>query len=127
VTTTFVNRQRITINQVQIAWVKLALIRSPTYEPFPTHFQQFQRDLEMTMRNLKTVFPNIKMAFVSARTRSYSDFVMGLNPEPFAYETGFGVKWMIQKQITVDPTLRFSGLNPVALYLSWDPTSGSMA
>jgi hypothetical protein len=121
VTNTMVNGQRITTNQVQIAWVKLALANPSTYGPFPTHVRQFENYLEMTVRNIKTVFPNAKIAFVSTRTRSYSDDPAGLNPEPYAYETGFGVKWMIQKQINGDPSLRFSGLNPVAPYLCWGP------
>jgi hypothetical protein len=113
VTNTVVGGQHITPNQVQIAWVKLALAEAPTYGPFPTHVRQFQNYLEMAVRNIKTAFPNVKMAFVSTRARSYSNSVLGLNPEPYAYETGFGVKWMIQKQIMGDPTLRFSGANLV--------------
>jgi hypothetical protein len=61
---TVVNGQHIMTNQVQIAWVKLALRDAPTYGPFPTHVQAFQNYLEMTIRNLKTAFPNVKMAFV---------------------------------------------------------------
>jgi hypothetical protein len=118
---TIVDGQHITTNQVQIAWVKLALREPARYGPFPTHVQQFQNYLEMTIRNIKTVFPNIKMAFVSTRNRSYTNNVTTLNPEPYAYETGFGVKWMIEKQIDGDPSLRFSGPNAVAPYLSWGP------
>ena len=116
---TIVDGQHITTNQVQIAWVKLALREPARYGPFPTHVQQFQNYLEMTIRNIKTVFPNIKMAFVSTRNRSYTNNVTTLNPEPYAYETGFGVKWMIEKQIDGDPSLRFSGPDAVAPYLSW--------
>src|SRR5215510_951039 len=75
----------------------------------------------MTIRNIKTAFPNVKMAFVSTRARSYSNNVTGTNLEPYANETGFGVKWMIQRQINGDPTLRFSGANPVAPHLCWVP------
>jgi hypothetical protein len=121
VTNTIVDGQRVTTKQVQIAWVKLALRRAPAYGRFPTHVQQFQNYLEMTVRNLKTAFPNVKMAFVSTRTRSYSNFPPGLNPEPYAYETGFGVKWMIQRQINGDSSLRFSGPDAVAPYLCWGP------
>jgi hypothetical protein len=75
----------------------------------------------MTIRNIKTAFPNVKMAFVSTRTRSYSNNMASLNPEPYAYETGFGVKWMIEKQISGDPSLQFSGPNALAPYLCWGP------
>jgi len=121
VTNTIVDGQHITPNQVQIAWVKLALRGAPAYGPFPTHVRQFQNYLEMTIRNIKTAFPNVKMAFVSTRARSYSDSMSNINPEPYAYETGFGVKWMIQRQIIGDPSLRFSGANAVAPYLCWGP------
>jgi len=121
VTSTIVAGQHITTNQVQIAWVKLALRNAPVYGSFPTHVEQFQGYLEATIRNIKTAFPNVKMAFVSTRTRSYSDSTTGESPEPYAYETGFGVKWMIQRQIDGDPSLRFSEPNAVAPYLCWGP------
>jgi hypothetical protein len=118
---TMISGQRITTKQVQIAWVKLTLKHPATYGSFPTHVEKFQHYLEMTIRNIKTAFPNAKMAFVSTRTRSYSNSMAELNPEPYAYETGFGVKWMIQKQINGDPSLQFSGPNAVAPYLCWGP------
>ena len=118
---TIVDGQHITTNQVQIAWVKLAFREPAGYGPFPSHVQQFQNYLEMTIRNIKTAFPNVKMAFVSTRTRSYSNSATGENPEPYAYETGFGVKWMTQNQIDGDPSLQFTGPDAVAPYLSWGP------
>jgi PKD domain len=118
---TIVNGQRITTNQVQIAWVKLAVRGPAAYGAFPSHAEQFQNYLEMTIRNIKTAFPNAKIAFVSTRTRSYSNNMADESPEPYAYETGFGVKWMIQKQIDGDPSLRFSSPDAVAPYLAWGP------
>ncbi|MDB6028525.1 MAG: hypothetical protein JWM68_4748 [Verrucomicrobiales bacterium] len=111
----------VTTNQVQIAWIKQALANELSYGAFPAHAQHLQNDLEIISRNLKIKFPNIKMAFVSSRTRAYTDDPNTLNPEPGAYETGFAVKWMMQKQISGDTSLKFGGTNPKAPYLSWGP------
>ena len=64
------------------------------------------------MRAIKTRYPNIQQVFVSSRIYAgYANtFGNPLNPEPFAYELGFSVKWLIEAQInqirtgTIDPT-----------------------
>ena len=42
-------------------------------------------------------YANTRMMFVTSR--SYGGYATGLNPEPFAYETGFALKWLIGSQI----------------------------
>jgi hypothetical protein len=78
--------------------------------------------LKAIAQNLKTHYPNIKIAYYSSRTRSYL-MERGLSPEPLAYETGFSVKWLIEKQINGDPELNFDPERGEvkAPYLSWGP------
>ncbi len=110
-------------NQVQVLWMKQARARPPNN--FPTHAQLLQGDLEHILRNAKFHFPNLRIAYVSSRTRSYS---MGspessLNPEPQAYESAFSVKWMIEKQINGDTNLNFNPAQGavVAPLILWGP------
>jgi len=105
--------------QVQVAWVKQTLTRGGA---FPDKALELQADLEAIVQNLKTHYPNIKIAYLSSRTRSYTYF-RGLSPEPLAYETGFAVKWLIEKQINGDPALNFDPEKGEvkAPYLSWGP------
>lgn len=105
--------------QVQVAWVKQTLTRGGT---FPEKAQELQADLEVIAQLLKERFPNLQIAYFSSRTRSYT-YERGLSPEPLAYETGFAVKWMIEKQIMGDAALNFDpARGPVrAPYLSWGP------
>ena len=104
--------------QVQVAWVKLAQFGAGD---FPSKAQSLQSDLEATAQNLANKFPNLKLAFFSSRTRSYIVGGEALSPEPTAFETGFSVKWLIEKQINGD--LNFNpAAGPVkAPYLSWGP------
>lgn len=105
--------------QVQVAWVNLTQFG---YGDFPEKAQSLQADLEAVDRNLKSKFPNIKIAYYSSRTRAYL-YWDGLSPEPTAFETGFAVKWMIEDQINGNPDLNFdpSSGSVVAPYLSWGP------
>ncbi len=105
--------------QVQVAWVKLTQIGPGD---FPAKAEALQDDLEQVARNLKARYPNVKIAYFSSRTRSYT-YWQGLSPEPTAFETAFAVRWMLEKQINGDPTLNFDPTNgPVlAPYLSWGP------
>ena len=106
---------------MQAAWVKVVLagFGPNTSDPlanFPTFPQMLQADLETISRNLKTNFPNIRLAYFSSRIRAYVT-PRGLSPEPTAYETGFAVRWAIGRQIGGAPDLDLG----VAPWMSWGP------
>jgi hypothetical protein len=110
----------VTPQQVQVAWVKLADDDPLSLGPFPGRMQTLQAELEAVARNTKIRYPNIKLIYYSSRTRAYvydDDPAPEnpLNPEPTAYESGFAVKWLIEKYIS----------DPVSLgevpYLTWGP------
>lgn len=109
----------VTPAQVQVVWVKQTLTGSGD---FPEKAQTVQEDLEIIARNLLIHYPNVKLAYYSSRTRSYT-YWTGLSPEPAAFENGFAVKWMIEAQIDGDPDLNFDpdAGTVVAPYLSWGP------
>lgn len=60
---------------------------------------------------------------MTSRDRAYTDFPNVLNPEPFAYETGFSVQWTIADQINATGDLNFDPAKGavVAPYLSRGP------
>ena len=89
---------QVTAQQVQVAWIKETQTGGGD---FPAKAEAIQADLEFIVRNLKSKYPNVKIAFLSSRIYSYTYFA-GLSPEPNAYETGFSVKWLIEKQINGD-------------------------
>jgi len=109
----------VTPAQVQVAWVKNTRVG---VGDFPQFAQTVQSDLEAIARNLTAKYPNLKIAYFSSRTRSYTYWI-GLSQEPAAYESGFSVKWMIEKQLNGDADLNFDPANGavVAPYLSWGP------
>ncbi len=109
----------VTPQQVQAAWVKLT---NYDLNQFPESAHNLQQDLEAVARSLKIRYPNIKIAYFSSRTRSYA-YWEGANPEPGAFETGFAVKWLVEKQIEGAPGLNFDPAagEVVAPYLAWGP------
>ncbi len=109
---------KVTAQQVQAVWIKEADAR-PT-KAFPVHSQTLSSELEEIARILKLRYPNIRIAYLSSRI--YGGYATtALNPEPYAYETGFSVKWLIEKQIGGDAGLAFSGTEAKAPWLSWGP------
>ncbi|HEY3130144.1 MAG TPA: PKD domain-containing protein [Acidobacteriota bacterium] len=114
----------VTAAQVQIAWVKLAE-RSSDFpdKSFPASAQFLQGHIENVLRILKTNYPNVRIAYLSSRTRAYTNTPSDLNPEPIAYESGFGVKWVIEDQISGKGNLNYDPAKGpvVAPYLSWGP------
>jgi PKD repeat protein len=109
--------------QVQVAWVKLALEDSQQYGAFPASAQVLQADVEAVLRTLKARYPKLQIAYLSSRTRAYTNDPNALSPEPDAYETGFAVQWTIADQINGTGNLNFDSTKGaiVAPYLSWGP------
>lgn len=106
--------------QVQVVWIKEAN-GNPT-EPFPEHARKLQNQLVNILHNLHDKFPNLKIAYLSSRI--YGGYAGGiLNPEPYAYEEGFSMKWLIADQIAGAPELNYGAVKgPVrAPWIAWGP------
>jgi Cu/Ag efflux protein CusF len=106
--------------QVQVAWIKQA--DAGPSEGFPRYAKNLQERLAKIAQILHERFPNLKLAYLSCRT--YGGYARTpLNPEPYAYESGFSVKWLIEQQIKGDAGLNYDeDKGPVkAPWLSWGP------
>jgi len=114
---------KVDANQVVAAWLEPT--DSITSGIFPSDVSLLQTQIEETAQNVLTKFPNVKLLYLSSRI--YGGYSNGLshliNPEPYAYETGFAVKWAIQDQLDGDPALNFNPANgPVlAPWMAWGP------
>ncbi len=110
----------VTRNQVQVVWIKQA--DAGPSQGFPAYAQKLQEELARIVQLLPGRFPNTKLVYLSGRT--YGGFAKtSLNPEPYAYESGFSVKWLIEQQLRGDPALNYDAKKgPVtAPWLSWGP------
>ncbi len=115
--------------QVQVVWMKLAEAGPSFLGAFPRHVRILQADLERVARNLRARFPNLAILYVSSRTRAWTAGAAGdgrapgLNPEPYAYESGFAVRWMIEDQMAGRGDLEFDASRGpvVAPWITWGP------
>jgi len=106
--------------QVQAAWIKQAR-RGPT-EPFPASAESLTNDLGRIVRIARAALPNLRIAYLTSRI--YAGYATSaLNPEPYAYESGFAVRWLIGAQIAGVDSLNFDPASgPVeSPWLSWGP------
>lgn len=105
-------------SQVQAAWVKQAIARES--RPFPKDARVLQAHLSGIVRIMRDRYPNLRLVYLSSRT--YAGYATSsLNPEPYAYESGFAVKWTIQDRIEGKLTGPWLGWGP---YLWTDGTKG---
>lgn len=116
--------------QVQAAWVKLNnRIASNPMPSLPSPNAEAHRlvaQLATVMRNLKSHYPNLSIAFLSSRIYGAIGPTNGAHPEPYAYETAFANKWLIEAQLrqmrtgVIDPVV--GNLAPgVAPLIAWGP------
>jgi len=106
--------------QVQAVWIKEANA-GPT-GGFPASTVTLQNNLGAIVRIIHDKFPNVKLAYLTSRI--YAGYATtALNPEPYAYESGFAVKWLIDSQIAGEDSLNWDpDTGPVeAPWLSWGP------
>lgn len=113
--------------QVQALWVKVAN-RTPSVALPNQNADAYRlvRQMGDITRSIKTRYPNAKIVFLSSRI--YAGYATtNLNPEPYAYESGFAVKWLIEAQIaqmetgTIDSQAGDMNYNTVAPWVAWGP------
>src|SRR5262249_12921618 len=63
--------------------------------------KKVKEDIAASLAITRSTFPNMRGAYLSSRI--YGGYntagIRRVNPEPFAYETAFSVRWVIQDQI----------------------------
>jgi hypothetical protein len=113
----------VTAKQVVAAWIEdTDGIASGT---FPTDITTLQSEYETMMQTMLKLFPNLKLVYFSSRV--YGGYSNGVgspsNPEPYAYEVAFAVKWAIQDQIDGKSNLNYDPTKGpvVAPWMSWGP------
>lgn len=85
----------VTPEQVQVAWIKLANARPEG--SFDEHTGKLESDTIRVLQNARAKFPNLRIVYLGSRTWA-GNATTGLNPEPYAYESAFAVRWLIQQQ-----------------------------
>ena len=121
----------LTERQVQIVWLKTAN-REPSRSLAPdstdSDAHRLVSSIGHILRSLAVRYPNLQMVFISSRT--YAGYAStALNPEPYAYESGFAVKWVIEAQIEqmasggslVDPRAGDLNFGTAAPWVAWGP------
>ena len=97
-------RAGITPQQVQVVWLKQAEGGPGRLGEFPKHAQVLEKHLVGILNLLHQKFPNLRIAYLSSRI--YAGLATTpLNPEPYAYESAFAVRWVIRDQADGKPEL----------------------
>ncbi len=110
----------VTRKQVQVAWLKEA-DAGPSHV-FPKYAKTLQAEMANIVRLMHQRFPSLKMVYLSSRI--FGGYAKTrLNPEPYAFESGFAVKWLIEQQLKGDPALNADPANGEVQspWLSWGP------
>lgn len=114
--------------QVQVIWLKLANdMPSMSLPSDKADAYALEATLGEVVRAARYRYKNLKQIFLSSRI--YAGYATtDLNPEPYAYESGFAVKWLIEAQIAQAKSdggvvdARAGDLGPsVAPWLAWGP------
>lgn len=131
--------QGLSEKQVQAIWLKVAH-SGPTVGLPDAGADAFllAQDVGRILRTFKSRYPNLKAVFVSSRI--YAGYATTpLNPEPYAYESGLAMQWVVNAQIRqmasggtlVDPLIgNLNYSDGTAPWVTWGPylwANGTMA
>ncbi len=94
-----VDRAGLTPEQIQVIWLKDTNAMPRTgRDDFPVYAEELRDDFSVMVKRVMELFPNVRTLYFSSRIYAgYS--LIPLSPEPFAYEDGYAVRWVIQDQI----------------------------
>jgi hypothetical protein len=113
-----IQQASLTSRQIATAWIKLA-DRQPS-SGWPAYATTLENETIVVVQMLKSRFPNLQLAYLSSRI--YAGYATtALNPEPYAYESGYAMRWVIEEQLNGSAALRFSGAASAAPWLAWGP------
>lgn len=108
----------LTAQQVATAWIKMA-DRQPSGE-WPVYARTLQEETAVVLQRLKARFPSLRLAYLTSRI--YAGYATStLNPEPYAYESGYSMKWVIEDQLSGSPALQYQGSGAAAPWVGWGP------
>ncbi len=88
--------------QVQVLWLKQA--NAGPSGGFPAAADKLRDDIRTDLQRAREKYPNLRVVFLSSRI--YAGYATGgLNPEPYAYESGFAMREVIRTQPADGPAL----------------------
>jgi hypothetical protein len=97
----------VTPAQVQAVWMKHVEAGAVALGEFPAHAKALEADLADILIIAKQRLPNLRVAFFSSRTYGGWAKPTAGSPEPYAYESGFAIRGLLQRQIKSDPALNY--------------------
>ncbi len=113
--------------QVQVVWLQ---VLDAGWSTFPANSDRLVANIASITRTLRIRYPNLRLVFLGSRV--YGGRVLaGSNwdhlREPYSYETGFAMKWLIEAQIDqmgnggtiVDARAGDLNYNTVAPWIGW--------
>jgi hypothetical protein len=104
----------VTPQQVQAVWMKHVEAGASALGEFPAHTKALEADMVDILNIAKHRYPNLGIAFFSSRTYGGWASPTAGSPEPYAYETAYAVRGLLQRQMQGDPLL------------NWDPARGEV-
>ncbi len=108
----------VSVAQVQVVWLKEADAAGNT--PIRSYYDSLVVRNKRILNEIKTRYPNVKLCYLSSRISGrYASST--LNPEPYAYYSGWAVKKVIGDQINGDQNLQYSGSGANSPWIAWGP------
>ncbi len=108
----------VTARQVSVVWLKEA-DANPT-SGWPAYAQTLKNEIVVMLQRLKEHFPNLQIAYLSSRI--YAGYASStLNPEPYAYEGAFSVRWVIEDQLRGSLSYDSTAGPATSPWLAWGP------
>lgn len=96
--------------QIQVIWVMQSL--RGEQGAFPARQVELKNFMQSMLDNALTRLPNVKVVYLSSR--AYGGYI---NREPYAFETAYSVKWLIEDQVTAID----GGATEAGPWLAWGP------
>jgi hypothetical protein len=108
----------ISAKQVSVVWLKEA-DAGPT-SGWPTYAQTLRNEMATVQGLLAARFPKLRMVYFSSRI--YAGYATSaLNPEPYAFESAFSVRWLIEAQMQGSGGLGYGPGDNTIPWLAWGP------